>query len=201
MKAVRGLRKDAPNLEDNNNTMDTAFRNELAKRFEKSPFAVFQNKPPKDDYDRISYSGVTINKRTKEMLERAETIMAKKYGHPGFKFDLVQGSYSNAVGASAGTHAGGGAVDIHDAGFSKQTVDDMVKSLREAGFAGWSRGRGHDSFDPHIHAIAIGDREMSSQARNQVTEYAHGGDGLVGSSADPDGNLGRHAPKWAERFL
>ena len=44
------------------------------------------------------------------------------------------------------------------------------------------------------------DRELSAQAKSQVQEYFNGGDGLVGSSADPDGNLGRNVPRWAQRF-
>lgn len=163
------------------------------------PTAAFQTTPPKDDYRRVSRDGEIVNRRTDEMLTRAEAIM-KKLGHPNFDFGVVQGSYSTSVGASAGTHDGGGAIDIHTASLPRRTVDHMAKALREAGFAAWSRGRGQDSFDPHIHAIAIGDRELSAQAKSQVQEYFNGGDGLVGSSADPDGNLGRGVPRWAQRF-
>ena len=155
---------------------------------------------PPEDYTRIRQDGVTINKRTKVMLDRAEAEMARM-GHPGFKFSLVQGSYNaGGVAASAGTHDGGGAVDVRTRDQPRKTVDDMVVALRKAGFAAWSRGRGHDSFDPHIHMIAIGDREMSSGARNQVREYFAGGDGLVGSAADAGRGLGRPIPAWARRF-
>jgi hypothetical protein len=142
-----------------------------------------------------------VNVRTREMLQRAQFIMRNKFGHENFDFGVVQGSYSSAVSASGGTHDRGGALDIHTRTLPRGTVDDAVKALRMAGFAAWSRGRGHDSFDPHIHAIAIGDRELSTAARNQVNEYFAGGDGLVGSSPDPDRGLGRDSliPQWARR--
>lgn len=164
--------------------------------------AAFSRNAPADDMRRVSVDGETVNRRTQEMLQRAQFIMRNKFGHEGFDFGVVQGSYSSAVSASGGTHDRGGALDMHTRTHSRQVVDDMVKSLRMAGFAAWSRGRGNDSFDPHIHAIAIGDRELSPQAAAQVQEYFNGGDGLVGSAPDPDRGLGRNGliPQWARRF-
>jgi peptidoglycan hydrolase-like protein with peptidoglycan-binding domain len=157
----------------------------------------FDRVPPKHDYKRVSFRGATMNRRTQEMLRRAETIMAERHGHRGFQFSLSQGSYNPGYSPSGGTHDRGGALDIRTAGRSRKQVDDMVRALREAGFAAWSRGRGHDSFAPHIHAIAIGDRELSPSAAGQVREYRAGGDGLVGSRPDPDRSLGRRIPRWA----
>lgn len=161
----------------------------------------FSRTAPRHDYTRVSVDGETVNKRTQEMLQRAQLIMRNKFGHEGFDFGVVQGSYSSAVSASGGTHDRGGALDMHTRTHPRGTVDDMVKSLRMAGFAAWSRGRGNDSFDPHIHAIAIDDRELSAAAANQVNEYFAGGDGLVGSAPDPDRGLGRASliPQWARR--
>jgi peptidoglycan hydrolase-like protein with peptidoglycan-binding domain len=161
----------------------------------------FSRTEPRHDYTRVSVDGQTVNVRTREMLQRAEFIMRNKFGHEGFDFGVVQGSYTSAVSQSGGTHDRGGAMDLHTRTLPRGTVDDMVKSLRMAGFAAWSRGRGFDNFDPHIHAIAIGDRELSTQARNQVSEYFAGGDGLVGSTPDPDRGLGRDSliPQWARR--
>lgn len=164
--------------------------------------AQFNQTAPKSDYRRqvVNGDGDRLNKRTLEMMNRAEFIMRNKFGHKDFDFIVVQGSYSGSVAASGGTHDRGGAIDIHTRSYNKGTVDDMVKALRMAGFAAWSRGRGFDRFDPHIHAIAIGDRELSSSAASQVQEYFNGGDGLVGSAADPDRHLGRPVPAWARRF-
>lgn len=162
--------------------------------------ATFERTPPKSDYRRIQRDGETVNRRTNEMLNRAEAIMAKKFGHAGFEFRVVQGSYSGSVAASGGTHDGGGALDIHTASHPRRTVDHMVKALRMAGFAGWSRGRGHDSFDPHIHAIAIGDRQAAPLAKQQVQNYFAGRNGLASNRIDPNRNVGRPFPQWAAKF-
>jgi peptidoglycan hydrolase-like protein with peptidoglycan-binding domain len=160
----------------------------------------FDRTAPKSDYARTSNDGKAVNKRTQEMIKRAEFIMEHKFGPKNFDFTITQGSYSTGVAASAGTHDGGGALDMHTRTLPKKTVDDMVKALRMAGFAAWSRGRGHDSFAPHIHAIAIGDRELAPLARSQVQDYFNGRDGLSGHRADPDRGLGRPIPHWARRF-
>lgn len=123
-----------------------------------------------------------------------------RQGHRQRRVKVVQGSYSGTVAASGSTHDKGGAIDIHTRSYDKRTVDDMVKALRMAGFAAWSRGRGADSFTPHIHAIAIGDRELHPSAASQVREYFAGGDGLVGSRPDPDRHLGRPIPAWAKKY-
>lgn len=159
--------------------------------------ADFSRRPPAGNYARISLGGVLVNVRTRELLDRATYIMRNKYGARGFAFSFSQGSYSRSVAASGGTHAGGGAVDIRTRGRSRATVDRMVQALREAGFAAWSRGRGFDSFSPHIHAIAIRDRQASSAAQSQVRSYRAGRNGLRNNALDPDRRLGRAIPQWA----
>lgn len=186
---------------------DQATRTALQKKVDALPPPVasvlerFDTTPPKSDYSRTTVDGKAVNRRTAEMLQRVETIMDKKFGHKNFDVTVVQGSYNaGGVAASGGTHDGGGALDIHTRTLPKKTVDDLVKAFRMAGFAAWSRGRGHDSFDPHIHAIAIGDRQASPVAQRQVQSYFNGRDGLAGNAADPDRGLGRPIPKWARRF-
>ncbi len=184
---------------------DRATRAKLQRRADAVPtfadkLASWSSTAPRADYRRVGVDGETVNRRTDEMLKRATQIMQKRFGHEGFDFGIVQGSYSGSVAASGGTHDGGGALDVHTASYPQRTVDHMVKALRTAGFAAWSRGRGHDSFDPHIHAIAIGDRELSSSARAQVQDYFAGRSGLVGGAPDPDRDLGRNVPAWARRF-
>lgn len=158
---------------------------------------------PKQSYDRVRFRGVLVNKRTRQLVRRAEGIMREHFDHEDFRFDFSQGSYNRSVSASAGTHDGGGALDIRTRGHRKKVVDHMVQSLRMAGFAAWSRGRGHDSFggSPHLHAIAIGDRELASIARGQVTDFARGRNGLRGHARDPDRDLKAPVPKWAKRKL
>lgn len=161
--------------------------------------AAWDQRGPAADYRRTTFRGVRVNRRTVELVLRAERIMAG-LGHPGFRFVFTQGSYSQAVSASGGTHAGGGALDIRTRGHPRARVDAMVRALRRAGFAAWSRGRGADSFAPHIHALAIGDREASSAARSQIRAYRLGRNGLRNNALDPDRRLGREAPTWARRL-
>lgn len=154
---------------------------------------------PPADYRIVNFRGVKVNVRTRVMIERAESYM-KKMGINS-KLSFSQGSYSTSVSASAGTHDGGGALDIRINGFSSATADNVVKALRMAGFAAWRRGV-NDSFSPHIHAIAMGDTRATQVAKNQVTEYRSGGDGLVGSRGDihltsTGHNIGRPMPNWA----
>ena len=109
---------------------------------------------------------------------------------------LTQGSYTSAVSASFGTHAGGGAVDLSVMREGTYTVlwgdiPSLLYSLRAAGFAAWLREYGelHPDSPIHIHAIAIGDKEMSQAAQDQLTGpagYFRGFSGLpVDQSGDP----------------
>jgi hypothetical protein len=94
-------------------------------------------------------------------------------------YAITQGSYSTAVTASFGTHAGGGAVDLSVLRQGTYTVlwDDiepLIHALRAAGFAAWLREYGELYADSpiHIHAIAIGDQELSGAAQDQLTGEA-----------------------------
>ncbi|CAF2565764.1 unnamed protein product [Rotaria sp. Silwood2] len=164
----------------------------------------FDNKPPASDYTRKTWRGVTLNQRTIELIKRAEVYMAEM-GKPGFQFSFSQGSYSSTVPGSAGTHDGGGAVDIRTSvvNNNKKTVDTMVVAMRKAGFAAWSRGRVADSFqnNKHIHAIAIGDVQASKTAKKQEASFKRGRNGLANDGPDPDAYLGRATPTWAKRLL
>lgn len=153
---------------------------------------------PAHDYRRVREDEGWINVRTQIMLRRAEAY-ARKLGVEK-PFYIVQGSYTSGVAASAGTHDGGGALDVRTWDRSREDVSKMVKALRMAGFAAWKRGYGDDSMEAHIHAIAIGDRELAGDARSQVVEYFRGGDGLVGSAGDGDSEVGRPWPKWANKY-
>lgn len=139
----------------------------------------------------------TLNARTLAMLEGAQQI----YGGPGAMLRIIQGSFSNNVAASFGTHAGGGAVDISIRDPRQESVvlwdevEAMVMALRYAGFAAWFRQIGDlgEGSGAHIHAIAIGDRELSAAAQKQVSGdggYFEGMDGLIppyGPNPDPHG--------------
>lgn len=145
---------------------------------------------PSQDMHRVTYDGKTVNVRTRVLLMRAEAIF-------GARFYLVQGSYNVGVAASAGTHDGGGVVDVSVSGWSAARISSAVQALRRAGFAAWHRTPAQ-GFSHHIHACGIGDREMKSIAREQVQQYFNGLNGLAGHG--PDTNPPRPYPAWAAKY-
>lgn len=130
-------------------------------------------KPP-EDYTRLEVNGQTINQRTFAMLAHAREMYGGEIELTGYA--ITQGSYTDGVSASFGTHAGGGAVDLSVMREGTYTVlwediDPILRALRLAGFAAWLREYGelHPDSPIHIHAIAIGDRELSAAAQEQLT--------------------------------
>lgn len=133
-------------------------------------------KPP-DDYTRVEVNGWTLNQRTLAMLAHAQQLYGGELEITGHA--ITQGSYHDNGAASFGTHLGGGAVDLSVLRRGTYTVlwDDiepLLRALRAAGFAAWLREYGELYTDSpiHIHAIAIGDRELSPAANEQLTGEA-----------------------------
>lgn len=138
---------------------------------------------------RTTVDGRTVNVRTAQMLKRAQARL-------GMDLTVIQGSYNaGGVSASAGTHDGGGAVDLSVRDYSYNTIQRVVKALRDVGFAAWYRTSSQGPWSPHVHAIAIGDDEMSSGARSQVDQYYNGTNGLAGRDRD-DGPRVSPIPVW-----
>lgn len=108
-------------------------------------------------------------------------IVQAALAHAGVGLGQVtQGEYSTGVAASAGTHSGGGVVDIAaDPG----NQAGIVSRLRQNGFAAWFRTPS-EGFSYHIHAVLMNDPDLSPQARDQVTSFLHGGNGLANGGPD-----------------
>ncbi|RPI93202.1 MAG: hypothetical protein EHM40_10585 [Chloroflexi bacterium] len=131
-------------------------------------------KPP-DDYTRLEVNnGWTINQRTLAMLTQAQELYGGEIEVNGYA--ITQGSYHDNGSYSFGTHLGGGAVDLSVMRRGTYTVlweevEPLLRALRAAGFAAWLREYGEVYKDSaiHIHAIAIGDRELSAEAEKQLT--------------------------------
>jgi hypothetical protein len=144
-------------------------------------------KPP-EDYTRVEVNGWILNQRTLAMLTHAQELYGGEQEITGYA--ITQGSYTEGESASFGTHAGGGAVDLSVLRRGTYTVlwDDiepLLHALRAAGFAAWLREYGELYPDSpiHIHAIAIGDAELSAAAQEQLTGeagYFRGYSGLPG---------------------
>lgn len=130
-------------------------------------------------YQRTTYDGRTVDWLTRAALETT----AKRLG---YDLTLHQGSYNaGAVTASAGTHDGGGAVDL-----APWDHERKVTELRRTGFAAWyrpelRRADGTRAWGAHIHAVLIGNRRLSAGAADQVRAYLDGRDGLAGDGPDP----------------
>jgi peptidoglycan hydrolase-like protein with peptidoglycan-binding domain len=126
---------------------------------------------------RITYRGVSTNTRTKAMLLAAEGIA-------GSTLTLTQGGYNpGGVDASAGTHDGGGSLDISVTGMSSSTRTKVLTALRKVGFAAWFRTEAQ-GFVKHIHAMAVSDPDLSSGAQHQTGDYYLGMNGLADHGAD-----------------
>ena len=135
---------------------------------------------------RTAYSGEILNTRTIAMLKAAGRRL-------GCTIDVTKGSFTGPDSSSAGTHAGGGAVDISVARGGCGKPGRVVTALRTVGFAAWYRHTGDFADNKHIHAIAISDLDMSTEtafpgvfdAREQIVAFAQGKDGLSGAGSGP----------------
>ena len=166
---------------------------------------------PPNDYTRIQVNGLTINQRTFAMLVHAQELYGGELEIAGYA--ITQGSYHDNGAASFGTHLGGGAVDLSVLRRGTYTVlwDDiepLLRALRAAGFAAWLREYGelYEGSPIHIHAIAIGDQELSDVAREQLigdAGYFRGYDGIpvpTGESPTPDRYGGPILCQWMIDF-
>jgi hypothetical protein len=146
-----------------------------------------------------TYGGKRVNTRTRQMLQAADNLL------PNWNFSLTQGSYNpGGVGASAGTHDGGGVVDISVGGLTATQRWQQVKALRTVGFAAWLRTP-EQGFSYHIHAVAISDTDIWQKdgghvARDQVCDYYIGKNGLASHAADNTPTDYRMPFTWWERY-
>lgn len=124
-------------------------------------------------YDRTTYGGKTVDWLTRAALEAT----AKRLG---YDLTILQGSYNTGgVSASAGTHDGGGAVDLAPADWQNK-----VREMRRTGFAAWHRPAIPGLWSEHVHAVLMGNRRLSPAAQVQVAEYLRGEDGLADHRPD-----------------
>jgi hypothetical protein len=133
-----------------------------------------------------------INQRTYAMLQHAAELYGGEIDITGKA--ITQGSYSDNGPASFGTHLGGGVVDISvirlpDYTILYDEIEPLIRALRVAGFAAWLRDpdEAYPGTPIHIHAVAIGDEELSYAAQQQLTGksgYFRGFNGLP-TEGDP----------------
>lgn len=149
------------------------------------------------DYTRVKIksgpaAGQQINKRTAAMIAAAEKIL-------GFQLTIVQGCFraGHGAAASAGTHDKSGVVDFRVWGYPPHvSIDDVVKALRQVGFAAWHRTVEQFPTGAHIHAVAIGDKYLASLAAQQVQDYKIGRNGLANHGLDDGPQV--HIRTWEQ---
>jgi hypothetical protein len=152
------------------------------------------------------YGAKRVNTRTKLMLTAADRTVP-------WTLKVSQGSYcvlekSGCAKASAGTHDGGGSIDIKASSLSKTQRWRTVQALRKVGFAAWLRvpSQCGGCWPTHIHAVAIGDTDMWQKNkkytnRDQVGDYFVGRNGLAGHKRDNTPAKYRVAFITWERYL
>ena len=130
------------------------------------------------------YGTKRVNTRTRLMLTAADTKVP-------WTLRVSQGSYcpfekSGCAAASAGTHDGGGSIDVRVSGLSTTERWRTVRALRQVGFAAWLRTPSQcgGCWSAHIHAVAIADTDMWQRDgkytnRDQVADYFVGRNGLA----------------------
>ena len=138
---------------------------------------------------RVVWRGKQLSQRTVAMVQAAEKL-AK------LQFTIMQGSYNKGgVTASAGTHDGGGAIDVAAAQLTAAQRKAVVLALRQVGFAAWLRTPSQGKWPYHVHAIAVGDKDLSRGAAHQVAEYRRCKNGLANRGKD-DGPPGYYGMTW-----
>jgi len=135
------------------------------------------------------YGPKRVNTRTRLMLTAADAMVP-------WTLVVVQGSYcplekSGCATASAGTHDGGGSIDVRAKGLTSTQRWRTVQALRRVGFAAWLRTPSQcgGCWSTHIHAVAVGDPDMWQRDgkytnRDQVADYFVGRNGLAGHARD-----------------
>lgn len=146
---------------------------------------------------RTVWRDYTFDTRTAKMLVEVDKLVG-----PDIPIHPTQGSYSNGA-ASAGTHSGGGAVDLsvlHPRALTQEEILLIVRTMRKVGFAAWYRTKPEWSGGPHIHGIAVGCPDLTPAAAAQVLDLKHGLNGLASHGRDRHADMHLPVITW-EQYL
>lgn len=134
---------------------------------------------------RVTVNGQQLSQRVAGLLDDARAGA----GLQPSDARVVQGSWSTAVSASAGTHSGGGAVDLSVSGLTLTQQLVLVDQLRRRNGCAWLRtptyGWPASAGGPHIHCIVRDEPDLAPAARAQVAAYDKGLNGLASKRRDP----------------
>jgi hypothetical protein len=138
--------------------------------------------PTDDPYARTTLQGKAADNRTAAAFHWVNAHFSKATGK---SLVIVQGCYNGtAVKASAGTHAGGGVIDVSVRGLTRAQRRAAVRWLRRGGWDAWYRPTAPGVWTEHIHAVLDGHRNASPGAQQQMQAYRAGRDGLVSNAVD-----------------
>lgn len=144
---------------------------------------------------RTTHQGHPVNARTLAMLRAAQS-------RSRLSFFVEQGSYSPAVDpTSAGTHDGGGALDLDAERLTAAQRAAAVTALRQVGFAAWLRTPEQGDWPLHVHAVAVSDTDLSAPAQRQVGAYYEGRNGLANALPDDGPSVARRTWEEYQRTL
>ena len=159
---------------------------------------------PPSDYSPVRAGPRMLSARTLAMLAYA----AELYGGP---LDIIGEAILPSPRSAAeqeNPDPGGeygivdlAVVDPADGRVLYEEIDPLIRALRAAGFAAWLRDRGelNPKSEAYLHAVAIGDRQLSDEALAQLSGsdgYFLGGRGLGGNVLLPDPHGGPVLCRW-----
>jgi hypothetical protein len=112
-----------------------------------------------DAFDKVTFRGRLVDRKTQAFLEAMEDRL-------GYELTIVQGSYTDANSESAGTHGGGGVVDLVAWDHVKK-----VRAARELGGFAWHRPTLAGHWGEHIHLGIRDHGNLSDEAKDQQQDY------------------------------
>src|SRR5690348_16250210 len=137
----------------------------------------------------VQWRGIVTDPTTAKYLNavaKEVTVMAKAAGVADFTVTPIPGcgSYQTSTAASAGTHAGGGAVDINAEGLTDRQARILESAARKWGGTAWFRPRVSATgfvygWQRHVHILRSDCGDLSYAAGKQVGQYRAGLNGLA----------------------
>lgn len=136
-------------------------------------------------YDLTTHDGKRVDWITKAALQKMERLL-------GYELSVTQGSYNKGgVSASAGTHDGGGVVDL-----APYDWQSKVRAGRLCGFVAYYRSPDEGPWPAHVHMVLEADEKLSPSAERQVHAYHLGRNALADNGPDPHLGLVFRGFKW-----
>lgn len=136
-----------------------------------------------------TWRGVTLDPRTAAQCAELAAIIGDD-----ITVTPTQGSYRPRTRYSAGTHCGGGAVDISVRPLTAAQERRLVIAADAVGMCGWIRPAIPDLWVRHFHALSIppnlkGPGVLDPSAWAQILAARRGLDGLASAGPDPHRSL------------